>query len=85
MQLWNLSKINANSYNQTYIVKTRQTDRCHHLQAISCNERVIWLGVGAVPYWRGEGGQYICLVGCQIQPVDGHVAVCLVLTLDVHA
>ena len=27
--------------------------------------------------------QYICLVGCKIQPVDGYVAVSLVLTIDI--
>ena len=28
--------------------------------------------------------QYICLVGCKIQPLDGYLAVCLVLTIDVY-
>ena len=28
--------------------------------------------------------QCICLVGCKIQPVDGYVAVCLVLTIDFY-
>ena len=27
--------------------------------------------------------QYICLVGCKIQPIDGYVAVCLFLTIVV--
>ena len=27
---------------------------------------------------------YICLVGYKIRPVDGYVAVCLVLTIDVY-
>ena len=29
--------------------------------------------------------QYICLVGCRIQPLDGYVPVCLVVTIDVNA
>ena len=28
--------------------------------------------------------QYICFVGCKIQPLDGYLAVCLVLTIDVY-
>ena len=28
--------------------------------------------------------QYICCVGCKIPPVDGYVAVCLVLSIDVY-
>ena len=28
--------------------------------------------------------QYICLVGYKIVPVDGYLAVCLVLTIDVY-
>ena len=28
--------------------------------------------------------QYICLIGCRLPPLDGHVAVCLVLTIDVY-
>ena len=31
-----------------------------------------------------EGVQYICLVGCEIQPVDGYMAVCRVLKIDVY-
>ena len=42
---------------------------------ISCNEQ----GIG----FRGCVLQYICLVGCKIQPVDGYVTVCLVLTIDI--
>ena len=36
-----------------------------------------------MPYWR-DGVQYICLVGCRLPPLDGYVAVCLVLTIDVY-
>ena len=55
----------------------------HHLLAISCIERGI--GLAGVEYHNGAGVVlYIYLVGCKIQPVDGHVAVCLVLTLDVY-
>ena len=28
--------------------------------------------------------QYLCLVGCKAQPVDGYVIVCLVLTIEVY-
>ena len=43
-------------------------------------------GLEGVEYHIGGGGgvQYICLVGCKIQPVDGYVPVCLVLTIDVY-
>ena len=35
---------------------------------------------------KGGGGlQYICLVGCRLLPQDGHVSVCLVLTIEVYA
>ena len=31
-----------------------------------------------------EGGvQYISLIGCKLPPLDGYVAVCLVLTIEV--
>ena len=29
--------------------------------------------------------QYISLIGCKLPPLDGQVAVCLVLTVDVYA
>ena len=29
--------------------------------------------------------QNICPIGCRIQPVDGYMAVCLVLSIDVNA
>ena len=32
---------------QTSVLKTRQTDRWHHLLAISCNEKVVGLGMGS--------------------------------------
>ena len=56
------------------IVKTRQTDWWHHLPAISCNER----GIGCEV-------QYISLNLCKLAPLDGIVAVCLVLTIEVYA
>ena len=28
--------------------------------------------------------QYICLIGCRLPPLDGYVAGCLVLTIDVY-
>ena len=28
--------------------------------------------------------QYICLIGCKLPPLDGYVAVCLVLTIEVY-
>ena len=28
--------------------------------------------------------QYICLIGCTIKPLDAHVTVCPVLTIDVY-
>ena len=28
--------------------------------------------------------KYICLVGCILTPLDGYMAVCLVLRIDVH-
>ena len=31
----------------------------------------------------GGGVQYICLVRFRLPPLDGYVAVCLVLTIDV--
>ena len=34
---------------------------------------------GGVKYWRGWV-QYICFVRCRLPPLDGYVAVCLVLT-----
>ena len=37
-------------------------------------------GVAGLSYWMGV--QYICLVACKIQPVDGYVSVCQVLTPD---
>ena len=37
-----------------------------------------------VEYHIGGYVQYICLVGCKIQPLDGYVAVCLVLTIDIY-
>ena len=36
-----------------------------------------------MPCWRGEL-QYICLIGYRRPPIDGYVAVCLVLTIDVY-
>ena len=35
-----------------------------------------------VPYWRGWV-QFKCLVGCRLPPLDGYLAVCLFLTIDV--
>ena len=54
----------------------------YHLLAISCNEWGIAFGGGGVPNKRG--GCCTCSVGCKIQPVDGYVAVCLVLTIDIY-
>ena len=43
-------------------------------------------GLEGVEYHIAWGGvQYICLIGCKIQSVDGYVAVCLGLTIDVFA
>ena len=37
---------------------------------------------GGVEYHIGRGlVQYICLIGCLIQPLKGYVAVCLALTM----
>ena len=47
---------------------------------LATKRHMAWRGV--ILYWRGVV-QYICLVGCKIQPIDGHVVVCLVLTVDV--
>ena len=42
-------------------------------------------GVEGVEYHIGGGVvQNICLVGYKIQPVDGYMGVCLVLTIDVY-
>ena len=65
------------------IVQTRQTDRWYHLLAISCNKRGIELGGGGVPYWSGVM-QYIWLVQCKIQPVNGNEAVRLGLTIELY-
>ena len=40
-------------------------------------------GVGC--HIGGGGVQYICLVGCRLPPLDGYVAVCLVLTIEVYS
>ena len=70
-------KIHAATYLvQTSIVKTRQTNWQHHLPAYSCSKQ------GISPGWSGI--QYTCLVGCRLPPLDGYVAVCLVLTIDVY-
>ena len=46
---------------------------------ISCSKQGIGLGSGGIQIGGGVA------VGCKIQPVDGYVSVCLVLTIDVHA
>ena len=28
--------------------------------------------------------KYICLIGCRLPPLDGYMAVCLVLTIEVY-
>ena len=69
---------------KTYIVKIWQTNRMHHLPAISCSEQGSGLGGGG--YHIGGGGvQFICLVECRLPPLDGYVSVCLVLTIEVYA
>ena len=67
---------------KTSIVKTRQAKQWHHLLTYSCSKFDIAPGGGQVPYWRGE--QYICLVGCRLPRLDGYVALCLVLTIEVY-
>ena len=56
----------------TYIIKTRQAN----LRPYSCSGQGKALG--------GVGVQYICLIGCRLSPLDGYVAVRLVLTIDVY-
>ena len=57
---------------KTSIVKTIQTDWWHHLPVFSYNEP----GIG----WRGGWGA----VGCKLTPLDGYMAVCPVLTMEVY-
>ena len=48
---------------------------------LAANEAYHLEGVGAIL----EGWvQYICLVGCRLPPLDGYVAACLVLTIEIH-
>ena len=59
------------------IVKSRQANQCHHLPAYSCTKRGIAPGGCVV--------QNTCLVGCRLPPLDGSMAVCLVLTIELYA
>ena len=59
------------------IVKSRQANQWHHLPAYSCTKRGIARG--------GGGVQNTCLVGCRLPPLDGSMAVCLVLTIELYA
>ena len=52
-------------------------------QFLAMNEAWVLEGVEYHIAWGGV--QYICLIGCKIQSVDGYVAVCLGLTIDVFA
>ena len=70
------------------IVKTRQANWWHHLGTglfpqhtrHSAWRRWVPYWRRWVPYWRGWV-QYICLIGCRLPPLDGYMAVCLVLAV----
>ena len=65
--------------------KTRQADFSGTIYwpILTANEAWCLEGVG---YHIGGGVvQYKCFVGCRLPPLDGYVAVCLVLTIDVYA
>ena len=65
------------------MVKTTHTKRWHHLPAYSRCEQGIAPGGGGVLCWRGLGTVNMPR-WMQISTLDGYLAVCLVLTIEVY-